>query len=344
MKRATYRPALGACAAQASPIGTLTMDNSADLAAPSSDVPDGDGPGREIARLIDPKPLVETGRNWTKWFGPIVSLLILAAVVYQLRDLDFGDVGALMPSSPVFWLVFAVSYVQAPFSEWVMFKRLWELPFVGGMAALLRKFVSNEILLGYLGEVYFYAWARRHVGKIAAPFGAIKDVTILSALTGNIATIAMVILSAPMLGQLHLGVRGDTFALSIGFVLGTSILFLLLRKSLFTLPRPDLWFVTNIHFVRILSYAALMGLLWHLILPEVALTYWLLLATMRQLLSRLPFMPNKDVIFVGLASFIVGRDTDIVNAMALLASLTLAAHVAVGLTLGLTGLLKEKEA
>jgi hypothetical protein len=322
----------------------MTMDNSADLAAPRSEASEHDGPGRDIARLIDPKPLVETGRNWTKWFGPIVSLLILAAALWQLRDVNFGKIGALMPSSPVFWLLFAISYVQAPFSEWVMFRRLWDLPFLGGMAALLRKFVSNEILLGYLGEVYFYAWARRHIGKVAAPFGAIKDVTILSALTGNIATIAMVIFSVPMLGQLHLGVRGDTFALSIGFVLGTSVLFLLLRKSLFTLPRPDLWFVTNVHFARIFSYAALMGILWHLILPDVALTYWLLLATMRQLLSRLPFMPNKDVIFVGLVTFFVGRDTEVRDALALLAGLTLAAHVAVGLLLGLTGIVRENKA
>jgi hypothetical protein len=281
--------------------------------------------------------------NWRRWVAGGASAVLALGVVWQLRRAGAGDIHAMLGKGAGFWLAFIALYLTQPVSEFVIFSRLWRLP-LAGFAALLRKFVSNEILLGYLGEVYFYAWARRHVGKIAAPFGAIKDVTILSALTGNIATIAMVILSAPMLGQLHLGVRGDTFALSIGFVLGTSILFLLLRKSLFTLPRPDLWFVTNIHFVRILSYAALMGLLWHLILPEVALTYWLLLATMRQLLSRLPFMPNKDVIFVGLASFIVGRDTDIVNAMALLASLTLAAHVAVGLTLGLTGLLKEKEA
>lgn len=320
------------------------MDNGAELAAPTSDAAAGHG-ASEIKRLIDPKPLVaETRRNWTRYFGPFISLLILGAVLYQLRDLNFHEVGALMPSSPIFWALFALSYVQAPLSEWVMFRRLWDLPFISGMGALLRKFVSNEILLGYIGEVYFYAWARRHVTKVVAPFGAIKDVTILSALTGNIATIVMVVLSAPMIGQLHLGVQGDTFAISIGFVLGTSVLFLLLRKSLFTLPASDLWFVTNIHFARIISYAVLMGVLWHLILPDVALTYWLLLATMRQLLSRLPFMPNKDVIFVGLASFIVGRDTDIVNAMALLATLTVAAHVAVGLALGVTGLIREKSA
>jgi len=324
------------------------MDNGADLAAPRGDRPDGApddaGTARAIARLIDPKPLVEKGRNWTRYVGPVISLLILAAVLWQLRGLDFQNVRALLPTAPIFWLLFAVSYLQAPFSEWIMFRRLWGLPFFTGMDALLRKFVSNEILLGYIGEVYFYAWARRHVTKVAAPFGAIKDVTILSALTGNIATIAMVVAATPLLGQLHLGVPNDSFALSIAFVLGTSLIFLVLRKSLFTLPRSELWFITAVHFIRIFSYAALVGLLWHMILPGVALSYWLLLATMRMLLSRLPFMPNKDVIFVGLASFLVGRDTEIVDAMALLATLTVAAHVGVGLLLGLTGVIREKSA
>jgi len=316
------------------------MDQGGDIAAPTSDAPAAPFDVSRAAHIIDPKPLVEKSRNWANYFGPAVSLMILGAALWQLRDLDFREVGDLIPTSPLFWMVFLIAYFQAPFSEWIMFRRLWGLPF-SSMGALLRKFVSNEILLGYLGEVYFYAWARRHA-KVAAPFGAIKDVTILSALTGNISTMVMVILAAPMIGQLNLGISSKTFAWSIAFVMGTSILFLLLRRTLFTLPRADLWFITNVHFVRIVTYAMLSGLLWHLILPGVAFTYWLLLATMRQLLSRLPFMPNKDVIFVGLATFFVGRDTDVVNAMALLASLTVAAHLLVGLTVGLTGLTREK--
>ncbi|MBT2188060.1 hypothetical protein KK488_13985 [Sphingobium sp. H33] len=317
------------------------MDKGGEFAAPGSEVASAANVAAGVGRFIDPKPLVERSRNWPRYFGPAVSLLLLAAALYQLRDLKLGDLTSLLPTSPLFWIVFVVSYFQAPFTDWIMFRRLWGLPF-SGMGALLRKFVSNEILLGYLGEVYFYAWAKRHVNTVASPFGAIKDVTILSALTGNISTIVMVILAAPMIGQLNLGISSNTFAWSIAFVLGTSVAFLVLRRTLFTLPSRDLWFIANVHFLRIISYALLSGLLWHLILPGVAFAYWLLLATMRQLLSRLPFMPNKDVIFVSLATFFVGRDTEIVHAMALLASLTVAAHLVVGLTFGLSGLIRER--
>ena len=51
------------------------------------------------------------------------------------------------------------------------YRKLWGLPF-SGIAALLRKMVSNELLLGYLGEVQFYAWARSRLNMATAPFGA----------------------------------------------------------------------------------------------------------------------------------------------------------------------------
>jgi len=78
--------------------------------------------------------------------------------------------------------------------------------------------------------------------------------------------------------------------------------------------------------------------MWHLLLPSVALSWWLILSTARQLLSRLPFMPNKDVVFVGLAVFLVGSDQQIVAAMTLMATLILAAHLVVGALLALSAL------
>src|SRR5262249_34880236 len=144
------------------------------------------------------------GKSWTRWTGPLVSLAILAAVAFQLRTLDAHSLLSLLPSSAAFWLCFVAYYLAGPISEWVIFRRLWRLP-AEGFGALLSKMVSNEILLGYLGEVYFYAWARRNARITTAPFGAIKDVAILSALTGNLVTLVMVILAEPLFGSLHLG-------------------------------------------------------------------------------------------------------------------------------------------
>jgi hypothetical protein len=291
--------------------------------------------------LASPRPI--PGRNWLNWAGPAVSLLILAAVAYQLRTIDYRELLALLPSSPLFWMVFCAYYLAGPASEWVIFRRLWSLP-AGGFPALLRKLVSNEILLGYLGEVYFYAWARRHCRMTTAPFGAIKDVTILSAIVGNILTLALTVVAAPLIGSIDLGTSGTTFIGSAIFLLVSSMAVMVFRRRLFSLPRSELWFVAAVHAARIVASMLLAAIMWHLLLPAVALTWWLLLGTLRQLLSRLPLIPNKDLVFAGLAAMLVGQDVQIVAAMTLMASLILAAHVFVGAVLGVSELIQDSAA
>ena len=292
---------------------------------------------------IDPKPLIESGRNWTRWAGPLVSVLILVVALHQFRGLNPRSLLALMPVTVGFWAAFASYYLAGPLSEWVIFRRLWAIP-AEGFGALLRKLVSNEILLGYLGEVYFYAWARRNARITTAPFGAIKDVTILSALVGNGVTLLMVAFALPLMGAVNAGMNRWEVGGSILFVLASSLVAMLLRRRLFTLPRQELWIVAAIHLLRIVATTVLAAVMWHLLLPDIALSWWILLGTLRQLVSRLPFLPNKDVVFAGMAAFLIGRDSEIVSAMALMASLILAAHLLVGMVLGATELLRESRA
>lgn len=293
-------------------------------------------------QIIDPTPLIRDTRSWTRVFGPMVSFLILLAVAYQFRALDIAKLVRLIPFDPAFWAVFAIYYLAQPLSEWVIFRRLWRLP-IEGLGALLRKLVSNELLLGYLGEVYFYAWARRNARVPMAPFGAIKDVTILSALTGNVVTLIMVVVAMPLFRLLHVGMDSTAFVASMIFLLLSSLAALLLRRRLFTLPREALWFVTVAHTARIVITTVLAAMMWHLLLPSVGLSWWVLLGTLRQLVSRLPFVPNKDVVFAGVAAFLVGSETGIVSAMALMATLILCAHLLVGAMLGITDLARETQ-
>lgn len=292
------------------------------------------------AGALDPQPLIAQGRNWVRWAGPLLSALILIVALVQFRDTDLASLIALVPQAPGFWIALAFYYLAGPLSEWVIFRRLWTIP-ADGFVALLRKLVSNEILLGYLGEVYFYAWARRHAKITTAPFGAIKDVTIMSALVGNGVTLLMLALALPLLGGVDVGLNSWEVGGSLLFVLATSLAAMLLRRRLFTLPRRELWIVAAIHLARIIATTCLAALMWHMLLPDVALSWWLLLGTLRQLISRLPFLPNKDVVFAGMAAFLIGRDSEIVSAMALMASLILLAHLLLGMVLGAAELLRE---
>ncbi len=279
-----------------------------------------------------PATLAKGERGWTWWVGSGISVAILVVAVTQLAAVDVAKVRALLPTSPLFWLVFAASYLVAPFFDWVIFRRLWQIP-ASGFAALLRKLIGNELLFGYAGELYLYTWARRRTEMTTAPFGAIKDVAILSAMTGNAVTMALLVLAYPLLGTLHLGIQDSTLLTSVAVVLGTSSVVLFLRKTLFSLPRADLNYVAWMHLARIFVGALLNAWAWHIVLPDVALQWWLLLSAMRMLLSRLPLLPNKDIVFAGLAVFLIGHDAEIGTLMTLMASLILGTHLVLGLLL-----------
>jgi hypothetical protein len=262
-------------------------------------------------------------------FSALVSLVLLVVVAARFRGMDLRHIVNMIPASPLFWAVFAAWYLAGPVSEWIIYRRLWSIP-IAGVGALMRKMVSNELLLGYLGEAQFYAWVRSWQKLAAAPFGAIKDVTILSALTGNVTTIAMLAITWPLVssGAIGLGMR-STFV-SLGVVLVSSFVILLFRQKLFSLPRSELTFVAALHLTRIAAKIGLGALLWQLVLPQVSVGLWLVLSTLRMLVSRLPLVPNKDVVFAGIAVFLLGRQVEVASLLAMMGGLVLVVHLCVG--------------
>lgn len=300
----------------------------------------------------------ETGflRKWGSYVGPALSVAILIAVVLQLRELNWAMVWSIVPTSPVIWIVLAASYMAGPAADWIIFRKLWGIP-ATGIFPLLKKLIGNELLLGYVGEVYFYDWARRHVKMEGSPFGAVKDVAILSALAGNIMTVAMLAATWPVISSLNFGevmelpfgislkLGVNVLAISIVFVMLTSVAIMYFRNGLLSLPKRDLWFVFAVHCARLLANTGLSALAWHLILPEVGIDSWLLLSTVRLLLSRLPLIPNKDIAFAGISTLLAGREVQTGVMIAMISMLIVATHVVLFIGLMLLDLVqKEKNA
>ena len=269
-----------------------------------------------------------------RFITSLLSFLVITAVLYELRRVPLRHLILELPTSTAFWVVFAASYLAGPVSEWIIFRRLWKV----GMPALrplLRKLVFNELLLGYLGEAYFYTWARGRQKFAAAPFADVKDVAVLSAVAGNVVTLAILLIAWPMTKGSEIAADSRTLILSLSVVLITSLAAVVWRRQLFSLPRHELRFIFFVHVGRLLIGTFLSAVLWHLALEQVPLTSWLLLASIRLLISRLPLVPNKDVLFAGLTVVVLGHDAEIASLMTLMAGLILLTHllVASGLTL-----------
>lgn len=275
--------------------------------------------------------------------GLVLTLATIAMIIVAARELSLQAIMAMLPTRPLFWIAFALLYMLVPLSEWVIFHRLWGIP-ASGIVALTRKYAANEVVLGYLGEAKFYTWARQNVRLETAPFGAIKDVAILSAMVGNVVTLALLVMTWPLLRTSAIGLDLRSTVMSLAVVLGSSILILVLRSKLFSLPRTELKFISLVHLVRVVAFVVLTAFVWHLALPGLDSSAWLLLATLRMLVTRLPLIANKDLVFATLAMFTLGNVPNLAPMLAMIAALILLSHIVIGSLAALSELLFSKSA
>ena len=277
----------------------------------------------DIAAL---QPTETLRRRWPSILGALLSVAMVVMLARELLDSGLAGLSRAAPDSPWFYLAFAGLYMAAPTGDFIIFRRLWRIP-AAGFVALHKKRIANDVVLGYSGEAYFYAWARARARMVAAPFGAVKDVSLLSAIAGNAATILLCALALPVGYQLMppnvlSAVAGSallTMAISLGLIL--------FSKRVFSLPGRKLWWVFWIHCLRIAASSLLLALAWHFAMPSVSIWMWLFLSAARLLVSRLPLIPNKDLLFASFAILLIGQDEALSEMIAFVSALTLSVHV-----------------
>lgn len=280
---------------------------------------------------FDPAVLAENAPSRLAEFSSaaltIASIVMIAVAAHRL---SLRQIFSMLPSNPLFWLAFMASYLALPASEWIIFRRLWKIPFEG-FIALLRKYVLNEVVLGYLGEAKFYAWARSRLSIQTSPFGAVKDVAILSAMVGNVLTLLLLLGVWPIVTSNAIGLDLRASFLSLGVVLASSFVVLIFRQRLFSLPGRDLWFIAAMHVLRTLAFLGFTAVMWHMVLPQYGIGSWLILVTLRMLVSRLPLVANKDLFFSVLALYALGNQPELTSLLAMMAGLILTAHIITGM-------------
>jgi hypothetical protein len=274
---------------------------------------------------LDLPALKPERKLWSTWLSRILSGALLIALMLQLGQIDAKQLHSALPQNLWFLPVLLALYFALPIADWIIFRRLWALP-ASGFFILLAKRIGNEVLISYSGEVYFYLWARKRTDLSAAPFGAIKDVNILSALAANLVALLLLLLTYPFLSQLPLGAYTDTSVICAAALLLLSFLILFFSRRVFTLERSQLWWL-------------LCALLWFIILPGPHFGFWLVLSMVRLLVGRLPFLPNKEALFAVIAIFLVGQDSAVSTLITLTTTTILALHILVAAMLGALALL-----
>lgn len=303
-------------------------------------IPAATPPGIVVPEIEALEPIRRIKSRWPAILGALLSLAMVVGLGIELFGEGLLALERSVPTHPAFYICFVLLYMSPPTFDYVIFRRLWRIP-LPGLIALHKKRIANEVVFGYSGEAFFYAWARQRMKMVAAPFGAVKDVSILSAIAGNAITLAMIVVALPFASGLLTPDQFRTLAWSTVIIIGMSLPFLLFSRRVFSLPRRELWWVFGIHCLRLLCGSTLIALAWHFAMPEVSIGMWLFLAAGRLLVSRLPLVPSKDLLFANFAIILIGQGEALSELVALTAAFTLLMHVLLIVAFGLLALVRK---
>lgn len=284
------------------------------------------GAAEDLAGL---EPVKSLKSRWPLIIAGVLSLAMIAGLGRQLLGSGLNGLSRAAPDNWSYYLAFALLYISPPLGDYVIFRRLWKIP-LEGFGALIKKRIANEAVVGYSGDAYFYAWARTRATMITAPFGAVKDVSILSALAGNAMTLLMTAMALPFALEVLPQRYYTGLAVGIPVVIAMCLPFLIFSRKVFSLDRKTLWWIFFIHCARLSAGCLLIAFAWHFGLPGIGIGIWLVLSATRMLVSRLPFV-NKDLVFTTMTTAILAGQgasyTDLANLIAFTTALTLVVHV-----------------
>lgn len=245
-------------------------------------------------------------QNFVRWGIP---LLLLALVGYGLTRIGWGRIFAARPASILFYFVLAVPFFVQPIGDLFVYRNLLGAGRLLPLSIFLRKRYMNTIMLDYSGEVYLFFWARKNL-EVRDGFllHAVKDSSVLSAAAGLVVLWLMflVLLADHMIAlpSLQLGKWPLILIGSVPAVLGVALF--VGNRKLTALTRGQIATTFSIHLTRCIVSLWLEYVIWWLsgALPTAGDCFKFV--ALRLLVTRLPLIPSKDLVFIGVAMAAAG--------------------------------------
>ncbi len=247
----------------------------------------------------------ERGKKLGVWFRRLLNTGVFIWLVYEISNVGWGNVWQSMPVQPLFYLIFFFLYFQLPFFEIIIYKINWEFDWKRSIPVFLLKNIYNKDVLGYSGEVYFFMWAQKtlHYKKMDI-FKIIKDNNIISSVASTL--VAFSLLSVFFFsGQIKIldWIFQDTNNyLWGGLVVFFIIVFLVIkfRRFVISMPLNNAYKIFGIHAARLTVNLFLVVVMYDVVIPDTPMYVWFTFLSVEIILSRIPFLPNRDLIFAGL--------------------------------------------
>jgi len=239
-----------------------------------------------------------TGVRWLFMAG-VVSYL-----TYQFTDIGWGRVWRALPTTPWFYVLLLLMYVNLPIAEVAIYGRAWNATARGLLPVLLRKRVLNNDVLGYSGEAYFSLWAQRNTNlRYREAFDTIKDNTIVSSVAST--SVAFLLLAAFFLsGRVklltqYLPDETSTVAAGAAVLICAVAVGVTFRRTIFSLSPSLLLWIGAAHLTRFLVNTGLQVVQWAVVIPEVSVGSWMTLLALHIVVNQIPLVPARNLVFMG---------------------------------------------
>lgn len=258
-----------------------------------------------------------TGKTIVKVLRTAFIGALVAYLVWQLQQIGFQALLQAMPKTPSFYLIFIVLYFTLPITEQYIYRLSLNFDFWTGFKIFTKKKVLNQELVGYSGEAYFYWWAQKNLPESPQKIRqVIKDNTIISALTS---TLSSIVLLSLFFYFVNANIFDSPFFSRNNIILGAIVLLVLLiltlifRKKILSVDKKTAQKMFAVHQIRIMWLYSLEILQWTLVIPSIPFFVWFTFLSVRIIASRIPFLPNQELLFIS-ASLEISKYVEISEA------------------------------
>ncbi|NIM16782.1 MAG: hypothetical protein GTO45_32735 [Candidatus Aminicenantes bacterium] len=245
-----------------------------------------------------------TGKRVLRLLSLFFTASIIAYLVYKLTLIGWDNVWESLPQTPWFYILLLVMFFTLPVFQVFIYRVAWKVRPWHLFLGLLNKRVLDKDVLGYSGEMYLYVWARKYVDKPDKEIlHVLKDNVILSSAASTLVAVVLLVIFF-VFGQVSIPEEwmnpNVTLLVVLGFcvvlVIGLAVKF---RKRILFLKRKQILAIFGLHICRLLVVQGLQVIQWMVVMPEIPLTNWLTLLAAQIIITRIPLLPSRDLIFMG---------------------------------------------
>lgn len=246
------------------------------------------------------------GKLFIKWLQRFITIGVLIWLGLELTEVGWVKVWKALPTQPLFYFLFLLFFFQLPFMEAVIYKITWPISVIKSIPAFLQKRVYNKEVFGYSGEIFLLFWAKTEVGlKGKEALKTIKDNNIISSVASTL--FSVLLLSVFILTD-QIKILDWLFDKSVVYysiagitLIAVSLILYRFRKVIISMNLNNALKVFGLHSLRLLLVQILNLLMYYVVLPDVPLYTWFIFIALEIIVSRVPFIPNRDVIYTSMS-------------------------------------------